>query len=199
MKTRLLRLLSLACVTLATFAGATPVPWVNGDFELGGQAWSAGPGTSFADADGDGDLEAVLNACIGDFGLSRGISKGVVPATTPLSFEIETGSVVYAIGMILADATDPEPYANNLFANDPTGTLEPDWFDDQVLYWNEWSPQSGTVTLDPVEADQGVNIAGWDGMDADARRARLATMTHMTIVMYTCASGATIDDVVWIL
>lgn len=172
---------------------ATPVAWVNGGFELGGAAWNAYEGTSFADADGDGDVEAVLDACVGQPGLSRGISKGVVPATTPLAFNIESGGLVYSIGMILLDATGPEPYINNF---DP---LAPEWFDDQVLYWNEWTPQTGAAVLDPVEADQGVNIAGWADMDADERRARLSTMTHMTMVMYTCAEGATVDDFAWVV
>lgn len=191
--------LMLATLTLAgAGSAATPVGWINGDFELGGQTWTVGPGTSFGDADADGDQEAILTACIGDFGLARGASKGVLPATTPLTFEIETGSLLYDIRMIVVDAQDPQPWANNLFASDVTGTLEPDWFDDQVLIWNEWTPQSGAVVLDPLEADA-VNIDGWNDMDADARSARLGSMLHMTVVMYACTSGATIDDVAWVL
>lgn len=193
----LLKLFSLvACIALAVPVAATTAPWPNGGFEAGGAAWTIASNAAVADHDADGDAELALAGCgDGTFQFARGVLKGVVPASTPLAFDVETGRVdAWDLRMILADATDPEPYANNLHP------LAPDWFDDQVLAWSSWSsPLEGAVVLDPVDATA-FNIPGWDAMDADARRAKLGTMTHMTLVAYGCTTaGATLDGFAWVL
>lgn len=187
----------------ATASAATPLalPWPNGDFELGNASWTLASTTSVGDVDGDGDQEASWSGCgDGTWQMSRGVTKGVVPATTSLSFDVESGQIdAMDVRMILFDAQNADPYVNNLYAYDVTGTLAPDWFDDQVLYWNSWTPVTGTVTLDPLAA-HAVNIPGWDAMSAAEREAKLSTMTHMTMVMYGCtAGGAGLDDFAWVV
>lgn len=195
--------LSLGSV-ISPFVGAqASIPWVNGDFELGGTTWTAPTSTTFGDFDGDGDGEAhLLGSGEGTWQISRGATKADVPATASLSFEIEQGTVVYDVRMILLSARDPEPWANNLYSLDPTGTLQPDWFDDHVLSWTNWAGASGHVVLDPVAATA-FNVPGWDTMTPQERRAELASYVHMTIVFYGVASGfnggATLDDFAWIV
>ncbi len=184
----------LVAIALTTSA-QTSLPWPNGGFELGGASWTYPASTTFADHDDDGDQEAhFLGAGSGTWQLSIGASKTVVPATTPLSFDIEQGSLVMDFRMILLCADDPEPYYNNLGP-------DPDWFDDHVLSWtNGWAAASGTMVLDPVEA-QGINLAGWDSMTPEERTQRLSSCFHLTLVMYGVASGfeggATVDDFAW--
>lgn len=196
--------LALAAISLFASAGALPtsIPWPNGDFTLGAAGWTPASTTLIGDADADGDNEARFSGCgDGTWQLSRGVSKGVVPANADLAFTVETGQVdAWDFRMIVLDANDPAAYANNLYSLDPTGTLQPDWFDDQVLYWHSWSvPLTGSVVLDPTSASA-VNIAGWDAMSAAEREAKLQTMTHMTLVMYGCtAGGATLDDFGFVL
>lgn len=199
-------LIVVGTLSLATAAGAAPLalPWVNGGFEAGAVNWTPASTTSIGDADGDGDSEASFSGCgDGSFQLARGIGKGTVPGTSKITFSVETGAVdFYDFRMILADAHDPAPFANNLFGqfDDPTDTLEPNWFDDQVLAWYSWSsPLVGDVTLDPVDA-VGINIPGWAQMDETARTAYLSQTLYGTIVMYACVtSGATLDDFGWVL
>lgn len=190
-----LALLTIFAAVTASGAAPSAAPWPNGDFELGAASWTAASTTTIGDADGDGDQEARFAGCgDGTWQLSRGISKGVVPASTPWSFTVESGQVdAWDFRMILVDASEPMPYLNNL---DP---LAPNWVDDHVLIWYSWSnPLAGDVVLDPLAA-HAANIPGWDAMDADARAARLATMVHATIVMYGCtAGGATLDDFAWV-
>lgn len=189
-------------------AGALTVPWANGDFELGGLTWTAPASTSYVDADGDGDVEAKLSGCgEGSWQISRGLTKGDVPATTHMTFDVEKGQLeFFSFRMILLSATDPEPWANNLLNLDPSlPTYDVNyWFDDQVLAWENWQdgPLTGHVDLDPVEANA-YNIPGWDTMSRDERTAFLSTALHMTIVVYGCATGydggATLDNVAWAL
>lgn len=201
MKTTASLLTALTILLVANSASAAAMPWINGDFALGGQTWTAPAATTFVDADGDGDMEAFLHgAGDGTWQLSRGITKLPMPGRLAWSFDVEQGAFgVYSFRMIMLRLEDPEPYANNLFSLDPTGTLQPDWFDDQVLDWSG-SSLSGHVVLDPVAADA-YGIPGWAGMSADQRTQALSTFTHMTIVMYGYTGGfqggATLDNFAW--
>lgn len=196
-------LLATTVVASVNVGAQVPAGWPNGDFELGDAAWSFPASTTFGDFDGDNDFEAhLLGSGDGTWQISRGATKTDVPATTSLSFDIEQGVVVYDVRMILLSAEDPEPWVNNLYSLDPTQTLQPDWFDDQVLSWTNWAGASGHVVLNPVEANA-YNIPGWDAMSADERAAELASYFHMTIVFYGVASGfvggATLDNFAWVL
>lgn len=195
-------------------AQAVAVPWVNGDFELGPelshQTWTHADSTTFEDADGDGDLEAKLNGCAaGDIQLARGLSKGPVPATSHVTFDLEQGGLTfYSFRMILASAGEPGAYANNLLnAAGPDVPTYDDayWFDDQVLAW-EYTPgevldvlDAGSYDFDPVDAIA-FNIDGWDDMTAEERTQFLSTAVHASLVIYGCAdpdAGATLDNFAW--
>ena len=194
----ILRYNVFACIAIALVAtaGAESMPWVNGGFELGQGTWSIASTNSVADHDGDGDMEASVAACgDGTWQMAIGLSKGVAPGTASIAFEVESGQIdFWDIRVIMADSAEPEAWANNAFAYDPTGTLAPDWFDDQVLSWYSWStPLSGSVVLDPVDAIA-YNIPDWDQMSEAEREARLAGMAYATFVMYACTSSATVDD-----
>lgn len=194
--------LAIVMATLVAMpAAATSVPWANGGFEAGEATWTLADATTVTDADDDGDQEALLQGSgDGTFQIARGSTKGPMPATTPLSFAIEEGAFDYNIRMVLVDAKDPQPYLNNLFFLDPTGTVEPDWFDDQILIWNSEGALSGEQVLDPLEADA-ANIDGWQQMSEDERRQELATYVHASMVVYGVAEGydggATLDDFAW--
>lgn len=190
--------LATALLVSPLVAGQT-VAFVNGDFSHGGALWTVGVDASVADADGDDDLEAVLDGCgFGDIRLARGLSMGPMPATTKLAFDVETGSLTwYSIRVILANAEDPEPYANNLYGLDATGTLQPDWFDDDVLAWEGSGPVSGSLVLDPVDAIA-FNIDGWAGMTGAERAEELSTYAYATLVVYGCGP-ATLDDFAWVV
>ena len=187
-------------------AGALTLPWVNGDFALGDLTWSAPASTSFVDADGDSDLEAKMNGCgDGSWQISRGATKGDVPATTHLTFDIEQGRLeFYSLRMIIVSVTDPGRWANNLLNVDPALPTYDNqyWFDDQVLAWENWQagPLTGHVDLNPIDANA-YNIPGWTTMSAAERTAFLSTSLHMTLVVYGCAAGydggATLDNVAW--
>lgn len=198
---------AIAIMGSSTGARAVDVPWVNGDFELGGLTWTAPGSTSFVDADGDGDVEAKLTGCgEGSWQLSRGATKGIVPATSHLKFEIEEGSLdFYSFRMIILSGEDPGAWANNLLnLSTDLPTYDDDyWFDDQVLAWEDYpstGPISGAIDLDPLQATA-FNIDGWGEMGAAERASFLSTALHMTIVMYGCAAGfdggATLDDFTW--
>lgn len=191
--------LALALLTVP-LASAASVPWVNGGFEAGDATWTLADTTTVTDADDDGDQEALLQGSgQGTFQIARGLTKGPMSATTPLSFAVEKGSFDYVALMVLVDATDPEPYVNNLFYLDPTGTLEPDWFDDQILAWKT-DGATGSQVLDPLDADA-KNIDGWDEMSEEERRLELASYAHASLVVYGTAygfeGGATLDDFAW--
>ena len=193
-------------------AQATPLPWVNGDFELGDTlsdaTWSRAESTTFEDADGDGDMEAKLVGCAaGDIQLARGLSKGPVPATSHVTFDVEEGELTfYSFRMILASVDDPGAWANNLLnaAGPDLPTYNDDyWFDDQVLVWEyveNTDVLTGAVDFDPVDATA-FNIDGWDAMTDEQRTEFLSTAVHATLVIYGCADGfdggATLDNFAW--
>lgn len=200
--------LLIAIVLQSGSAQAVTVPWINGDFELGDATWTYASTTTFEDADEDGDLEASLVGC-GDGGylISRGATKGDVPATSHLTFEVEQGALdFYSFRMIIVSPEDPEAWANNLLnLSTDLPTYDDDyWFDDQVLAWEDWQasgPLSGSVDLDPVDANA-YNIDGWDAMSDAERTAFLSTSLHMTLVAYGCATGSegtTLDNFAWSL
>lgn len=195
-------LATLAFITFTAAAAPLAAPWTNGGFELGAAQWTVASTGSVADHDGDGDQEVSFVGCgDGSLQLARGAGKGIVPGTADVAFTVETGQVdFWDVRVILADAHDPEPWLNNAFGYDATGTLPADWTDDQVLAWSSWSaPLAGRVVLDPASASAH-NIPGWSAMDAAAREAYLGGTAHGTMVFYGCTSGgATLDDFAFVL
>lgn len=195
-------LATLALITFSATAAPLTVPWTNGGFELGATQWTVATTNAVADHDGDGDQEVSFVRCgDGSLQLARGAGKGIVPGNADVAFTVETGQVdFWDVRVILADTHDPEPWLNNAFGYDATGTLPADWTDDQVLSWSSWSaPLSGSVTLDPVDA-VGYNIPGWSAMDAAGREAYLGGTLHGTMVFYACTSGgATLDGFAFVL
>lgn len=195
------RTLAFGMLAFATLAFAAPVhglgvpvPWVNGDFELGGTGWAAYSANSYQDANGDGDNELVVRTCAeSGIAMSRSFSMGTVPASTSLAFDVQVGELdIYDVRMILADANDPMAFAN--------GWVGGNWLDDQVLAWWSYStPLSGPVVLDPVDA-HAYNVDGWADMSDAEREARLNQAVHAILVIYACAyDEAALDDFRWVL
>jgi hypothetical protein len=87
-----------------------------------------------------------------------------------------------------------------MFALDPIGTLEPDWFDDQIPVWDRSGFEAGPQLLDPVDAEA-KDIDGWSGTSEDERREELGTHVYASRVVYGVAEGvqggATLDDFAW--